>query len=282
MKNSARLATFAVLVALSTSTLAQEEWRNWPTGDKWVFAAGYFAPDLDTSIVVTDEDGNIGTGISFEKNLGLDDSEGTFMATIGWRFAKRHKLSYSYFQLDRSATTTDSTVTIAVGDEVFDLTLPIQSFFDITANELSYSYSVIFTERTDLSVGIGLSLQDLALGLQGTASSPDPGAVINEQADSTAPLPTLNLGFNYAFNDKWVFQSKLGWLAVELEADGGDSLDGQIINANIGIWWKAFKNVGFFANYQLFDVDVDYTERNAVFAVNYDYKGPLLGVAVNF
>ena len=269
-------------MTFSAPTIAQDDWQSWPTGDRWVFAAGYFAPDLDTKVIVTDAEGNIGTGISFEKNLGLDDSEGTFLATIEWRFAKRHKLSYSYFQLDRSATTTSSTVTIAIGEEVFDLALPIQSFFDITANELAYSYSLIFSERTDLSVGIGLSVQDLALGLQGTASSPNPGELIDERADSTAPLPTLNLGFNYAFNDKWIFQSKLGWLAVELEADGNDSLDGQIINANVGVRWKAFKNVGFFLNYQLFDVDVDYTERDIVFAVDYDYQGPLLGVAANF
>lgn len=100
-------------------------------------SAGLFNPDLDTTIVVTDADGIVGTGISFENNLGLDDSESTVLVDI-------------------------------------------------------------------------------------------------------------------------------------------------IINANIGVEWQAFKNVGFFANYQVYDVDVDYLDKNVRFAVDYDYKGPVPGVTASF
>ena len=278
----ARLSALALLLALSTPSAAQSDWQEWPMGDRWRIGLGYFAPDLDTQVIVADREGNIGTGISFERNLGLDDSEGTFMLEVGWRFAKRHVLEYNYFELERSATTTQSSVTIKVGDEFFDLTLPIQSFFDIVAHEISYSYSLLFDEKKDLYLGIGISLQDLSLGLQGTESSPNPGEVINSKLDSTAPLPTLNVGFDYAFSDKWIFQSKLGWLAVEADFEADEDLSGQVINANAGILWKPFNNVGFFAQYQVMDVDVDYTVDIAIFSVDYDYMGPVLGVYAAF
>jgi hypothetical protein len=279
---TARLIAIALFLALSAPAAAQSDWQEWPTGDRWRIGLGYFAPDLDTAVIVSDLDGNIGTGISFEQNLGLDDSEGTFMLEVGWRFAKRHVLEYNYFELERSATTTQSSVTIKVGEDIFDLTLPIQSFFDIVAHEISYSYSLLFDEKKDLYFGIGISLQDLSLGLQGTASSPNPGEFVNSKLDSTAPLPTLNVGFDYAFTDKWIFQSKLGWLAVEADFEADEDLSGQVINANAGILWKAFKNVGFFAQYQVMDVDVDYTVDIVVFSVDYDYKGPVLGVYASF
>lgn len=284
MKASILTVMLIVLLAAAQPAAAQSsnDWENWPTGDRWRIGAGYFAPDLDTAIVVTDTGGNIGTGISFEQNLGLDDSEATGLLNIDWRFFKRHAVSYRYFALDRSATTSGSTVTIAIGDEVFDVSLPIQSFFDITAHEVSYSYSLLFDQKKELFVGVGLSLQDLSLGIQGTESSPNPGEIINSTLDSTAPLPTLNVGFDYAFSDKWLFQSRLGWLAVELDLGADEDLSGQIINANAGILWKAFKNVGFFAQYQLFDVDVDFVDRGVLFAIDYDYKGPVLGVSVSF
>lgn len=284
MKASILTVMLIVLLAAAQPAAAQSsnDWENWPTGDRWRIGAGYFAPDLDTAIVVTDTGGNIGTGISFEQNLGLDDSEATGLLNIDWRFFKRHAVSYRYFALDRSATTSGSTVTIAIGDEVFDVNLPIQSFFDITAHEVSYSYSLLFDQKKELFVGVGLSLQDLSLGIQGTESSPNPGEIINSTLDSTAPLPTLNVGFDYAFSDKWLFQSRLGWLAVELDLGADEDLSGQIINANAGILWKAFKNVGFFAQYQLFDVDVDFVDRGVLFAIDYDYKGPVLGVSVSF
>ncbi len=257
-------------------------WEDWPLADRWTLSAGYFAPDLDTTMIVTDENQIVGTGISFENNLGLDDNKGTGLLGVDWRFAKRHLVSYRYFDLSRSGTTTDSTVTIAIGEEVFDLTLPIQSFFDITANEISYAYSLLFDERKELSVGIGISVQDLALGLQGTASSPQPGAILDSRLDSTAPLPTLNVGFDYAFTDRWIFVSRLGWLAVEADLGADEELSGQIINANVGVSWNAFKNVGFFAHYQVFNVNVDYLDAGALFAIDYDYKGPVIGVNARF
>ena len=272
-----------VLLVTSSPVAAQDlaDWEDWPTADRWNISVGYFLPELDTTVIVTDADGTLGTGISFEKNLGLDDSESTAVLNIDWRFFKRHTLSYRYFDLQRSATTTSS-VSIAVGGEVFDVNLPIQSFFDVTAHEVSYSYSLMFDQKKELFVGLGISLQDLVLGIQGTESSPVPGEIINSTLDSTAPLPTLNVGFIYAFSDKWVFQSRLGWLAVELDFGAGEDLSGEIINATAGIQWRAFKNVGFFAHYQLFDVNVDYLDTGVRFAIDYDYNGPVLGVSVNF
>jgi len=284
MKLTQLQVVLTVLLFASSPVAAQSsgDWESWPTGDRWRIGAGYFTPDLDTQVKVTDAGGNLGTGISFERNLGLSDSEGTGVLYADWRIFKRHVLSYRYFELKRSATTTSSSVVIKIGDEFFDVNLPIQSFFDITAHEISYSYSLLFDDKKDLFVGVGVSLQDLALGIQGTESSPNPGEILSATLDSTAPLPTLNIGFDYAFSDKWFFQSRLGWLAVELDFGADADLSGSIINANAGILWKPFKNVGFFANYQVFDVDVDYLERGVLFAVNYEYMGPVLGVSVHF
>jgi hypothetical protein len=282
IKRQISILALALFAASPVAAQKSTEWHDWPTGGRFGIAAGVFAPDLDTTIVVTDANDIVGTGISFENNLGLDDSKSTALADIDWRFFKRHAVSYRYFDLARSSSTSGGSVTIAIGDEVFDLTLPIQSFFDITTNEIAYSYSILFDQKKELYAGLGISIQDIGIGIQGTESSPNPGEIINSRLNSTAPLPTLNFGFNYAFTDKWMFQSMLGWLAVELELDADEDLSGQIINANVGVVWQAFKNVGFFANYQVYDVDVDYKDNDVKFAVNYDYKGPVLGVSVNF
>jgi len=282
--NIKRQLSILVLALVSASPVAAQssnDWQNWPTGDRWNIAVGYFAPDLDTQIIITDALGDSGTEISFEKDLGLDDSKGTGLVNVDWRFFKRHSVSYRYFNLQRSATNTSS-VSIGIGGEIIDINLPIQAFFDITTHEIAYSYSLIFDEKKELFVGLGLSLQDLEFGIQGTESSPNPGEIINSTLSTTAPLPTLNVGFDYAFTDKWLFQSRFGWLAVELDVGADAEFSGQIINANAGVLWKAFNNVGFFAQYQYFDVDVDISDSGALFALDYDYRGPVLGVSVTF
>ena len=283
--NIKRQSLMLILALVGASPVAaqnSDDWQDWALGSRWTIGAGYFVPNLDTKVLITDPDGVLGTGISFEKNLGLDDSQGTALVGIDWRFFKRHSLTYRYFDLQRSATTTSS-VSIGIGGEIIDIDLPIQSFFDITAHEIAYSYSLMFDQKKELSIGLGVSVQDLALGIQGTESSPDPGEIIDSRLATTAPLPTLNIGFNYAFTEKWLFQSRIGWLALELDLGTDEKFSGAILNANAGIVWKAFNNVGFFANYQLFDVDVDIVETDGVnFALDYDYSGPVLGINVNF
>lgn len=284
MNINRRLSIFAIALLIATPAAAQSsgDWQSWPTGNKWSIGAGYFAPDLDTKLIVTDENQIIGTGISFENNLGLDDSKGTGLLAVNWRMFKRHAIEYRYFQLNRSSAISSGSVAISIGEEIVDIDLPIQSFFDISAHEVAYAYSLVFDEKMDLYLGLGISLQDLEFGIQGTESAPNPGEIINSTLSSTAPLPTLNVGFDYAFNDKWMFVSRLGWLALKLDLGADEDLSGQIINANLGVQWNAFKNVGFFAQYQVFDVDVDYGTSEELFAIDYDYTGPVLGVNVAF
>lgn len=95
-------------------------------------------------------------------------------------------------------------------------------------------------------------------------------------------MPTLNASFNYAFSDKWLFRSKLGWLAVEAELGGNDGIEGEIVNAAIGMQWLPFKNVGIFANYQVFDVNAEFTDGGDRYAVDYRYEGPVVGLIVAF
>lgn len=283
MNTLRHLSTVVVALLMATPVAAQnaDDWESWPIIDKWSIGLGYFVPDLNTQIVITDEDGNIGTGINFEQNLGLDDSKGTALLFVNWHFARRHALEYRYFELNRSGAG-NSSVSIGIGDEIFDITLPIQSFFDITAHEIAYAFSALLDERKHLYLGLGISVQDLALGIQGTASSPAPGETISSNLAKTAPLPTLNIGFDYAFTDKWIFVSRLGWLAVEVDFGEGEDLSGEIFNTNVGVQWNAFENVGFYLHYQAFSLDVDYLDQGKLFAIDYEYKGPVLGVDVRF
>ncbi len=234
-KVTKNLALQLVLVAaagFSASASAQTAyWGDGPSANKWSIGAAYYLPDLETQVVVTDAEGIVGTGINFEKSLGLDDNKGTGLAYIDWRMFKRHSLEYRFFQLDRSSATDGSSVAIGIGDEILDIDLPINSFFDVTAHEIAYDYSLIMDDKKELSIGAGISIQDLAFGIQGTVASPTEGEQLSTSLDSTAPLPTLNLGFNYAFNEKWMFVSRLGWLAVALDLAADEEISGRIINA---------------------------------------------------
>ena len=197
---------------------------------------------------------------------------------FAWRFARKHRFGASYFELDRSGSEVTETE-IRIGDTVFNVNLPISSFFDIKVLSVSYSYSVLFDRKKELALSFGLSIQDLTFGMQGTLSG---GQLVQQRDDLTAPLPTFGISGGYAFTDKWIFRGQIGVFSLELDWDDHDNLNGNIVDFNAAIFYKPFERFQFGLAYSDFDVDVDWTKRGKFTAINYDYRGPMFLIGANF
>jgi len=270
-----------IIALLPSSIVAKEkpEWRSWPKGERVVAAISIYKPDLDTRVAIGDPEGNLGGLISFEQTLGLSDNKSTVFGYLDWRFFKRHSLSFNYFELDRSSSQAAGVI-ISIGGESFEANVPINTFFDIEVTEIHYNYSILFDHKKDLSIGIGVSLQDLGFGLQQTEDCGVPILCDDLRASykTTVPLPTLTATWTYAFTDKWLLNIGLGWLAVELDLSDKEDLEGSIWNATSVIRWKTWQHVGFNFGFRRFDLDVDYRKRDAVAIVDYEYKGLAFGI----
>jgi len=277
-----RLLTWLLLGTLAplTTLAGERDWRTWPTADRFRVGAFVFLPDLDTRVSATDRQGLAATEITFERDLGLSDSKSTPLAFAQWRLFKRHTLALNYFDLERSGRQV-SDVAINFNGEQFSATVPIQAFFDIRTISLSYRYSILLDEKKDWYVGLGVALQELAFGLQGTSATA-PATLISERVDTTAPLPTLRTGFNYAFAENWVLAVDFGYFALELDLDDDEKFDGAVFNSSVGLRWQAFDYLAFNLAYADFRVDVEYEKRDLLGKVDYDYRGPVLGLSVNF
>lgn len=279
-----------ILTASAASAGEKPEWRTWPNGDRLLLSVGYYRPFLDTVVSAQPvSDPLLGTRISFERNLGLEDTKGVPQASLLWRISKRNQLRLAYFELDRSGADV-SGVDIRFGDQLFEANLPVQSFFDIRTLELSYAFSVIADRKKTLSLGVGVSLQELGLGLRGTADLPDPLPdplppnlpQVEERLDVTAPLPTLDIRFSYAITEKWLIDLRGGWLSLGLDFDDNEDIEGRILNGDASLRYKAFNNLGIFFSLSAFDVRVDYRKRDLEARLEYDYWGPVIGLEAFF
>jgi hypothetical protein len=279
---------FATLVAMPAVAKEKPEWRSWPLGDRFTASVGLYRPKLDTKAAIGDAEGNLGALIGFEETLGLSDTKNTPIINFRWRVSKRNVLSMNYFELDRSSTQ-NSTFKLFVEDPPVerDVTLPLSAVFNIESIDITYDYSIIFTKKHNLGIGLGLALQKLEFGFKPTADCdgsdfPDCDVVEPHEAKATAPLPTFNIMYQYAINDKWIIDTSFGYLSLELELDNNEDLGGEIWNINAGIVWKAWEHAGFNLGYKLFDVNVDYQKREVVAAADYDYRGVFAGVSAFF
>jgi len=251
-----------------------EEWRDWPLGDRLEIVVGYYSPEIDTTVQISEVGGfQLNDPIDLEGQLGLDDNDETVLAALDWRVARRHELDLRYFSLDRSATRVIDTE-IAIDGTVYPVNTEVATALDITVYELAYSYSLIFRPDMDLSLGLGVSAQDFDFSI-------DAQSVGREQSDFVAPLPTLNLSFDYAINDKWILTTGFGWLDVSFDIDDSD-VEGRIIRYDVGAEWRAFRNFSFGLGYSVFDVEIDYLDDNENASLEYEYKGPIFSIKAFF
>ena len=268
-----RLFAGSTILLLSAATLAQsgDEWRDWPLGDPFTISVEVFFPNIDTTVRLDASDGTVGTTIDFEQNLNMSDTETLPALGFTWRFAKKHRLVFDYFDLSRSGSAI-STSEIRFGDQVFQVDLPISSYFDSRVTSVGYSYSLIFDEKKELALAAGLSVQDIQFGLMGTGNV----GIVQEVSGLTAPLPAFGISGGYAFTEKWVGRAALGLFAFDLAISDESDISGEIVNAMIAIHHKTFENVQFGLKYSFFDVNVDFENSQRINSINYEYHGPML------
>ena len=259
-------------------TKDKPEWRSWPMGERFGVNVGSFFANLETTVRLDGTGGALGTEISFEQDLGLDDTKTRIMAIGYWRFFKKHRLDFSYFNLDRSGDSS-STVNIRFGDNIFQADLPLHVFLDIEVFNLGYSYSILFDEKKELAVGLALSFQDIATGLEGTGLLA--GLNVSESSSVLAPLPTFTGRFAYAITPKWIVDTNIGYFTIEVDS-GGDELSGDVIAANAGVKWQLLKHFHLGLLYQWFRVDVNTKDEAKQLTIEYKYKGPVLYLGTSF
>ena len=272
---TSRIVAGVLLLTLASIAHADDDWREWPLGDRLKLSLGVYLPDLDTVTTVSEVDGLEGTEIDFEDDLALDDDESTFFGSLEWRFLKRNKLTFNYYSLERDATTRTQDVIIFDGT-IFPPGIGVDSFINADIYELNYSFSFIFSERMNLAAGVGISAQDYEIGIASTLIPQ-----LREEEDFVAPLPTLNLEFQYALTDNWSIDLQGGWLDAEFDINDNE-VDGRIITANAGLRWKVFKYLGVTAGYTYFDLDGDFSDSNTEADIAVEYKGPQLTVDLFF
>jgi len=247
-------------------------------GERAGVKVGAFFANLETTVRLDATDGSRGTEISFEQDLGLDDTKTRPMAEAYWRFAKKHRLDFSYFNLDRSGDSS-STVNIKFGEHTFQATLPLQAFLDVQIFNLGYSYSILFDEKKELALGLALSFQDFAVGLQGTVQGQP--LEVRETESVLAPLPTFTGRFVYAITPKWIVDTNIGYFTIELDL-GGEELSGDVIAVNAGVKWQLLKHFHLGLLYQYFRVDVNTKGEQRTMDLLYEYDGPVLYLGTSF
>ena len=219
--------------------------------------------NFDTSLQVRADEG-VGTLVDLEDLLGMDENQAVFRADTFYRFAKRHRLNLSYYDIGRDGSKTTSQ-DITIGNVTFPAGSGVKSELDTLIVKLSYQYDFVADERTAIGASLGLHAMKVDSEFKTQSGS------IKETFNATAPLPVIGLHGEYALSPTWKLAASAEVFQVELGDFGGFLADNRLSIEN-----NLFRNVGWGLGFNGFTLDAHMDDSSLTGDLEYSFQGLML------
>jgi hypothetical protein len=206
----------------------------------------------------------LGTEVNMESLLGLDDSNYVGRLDGEYAFNKRHRLAFSYYDINREGERTIAN-SITIGDVVIPAG-PVSTEFDTQIFKLAYVYDFVTDTRTTIGASFGFHVMGIDTSFETTGGSNHRSFRVD------APLPVLGLRGAYALSRKWTLSAT----AELLQFDIGD-YRGFVGDNRLTLDHDAFEHFGWGVGFNGFEVNGDFEGNGNLGAeLDYGYQGVFL------
>jgi hypothetical protein len=205
-----RLLIGVLVAALAVPALGE----NGGPWEKASVAVGGMITSLDSTASVGLPGASL--EIDVEDVLGLATSESSFRVDALYRFgeSRRHRVDFSWFDLNRKATRTLETA-IEVDGVTYPVSTTVDSEFTLTFYNVRYSYSFVQDDRVDFSGSFGLHVTDIGLSVSSASQG-------TQGEEVTAPLPLLGMRLDVLLTPRWYVRTS--WEVLYLSYDGATGI----------------------------------------------------------
>lgn len=237
---------------------------------RFTIAAGFVYAFLETKASFMIPNGILSANIGLEDNFGLPDKETFFVGSFIYRATPRSGVYADYYSISRSETReTDQ-------DYIFlDDTIPAgtnsQAFFNTRVLSAGYLLSILDDPHSYLGAYFNLYFMNLETGVKSDIGN------IDLKIGITAPLPNFGLVAKFELT-KWLsLDGKFGFFSLNTNSFGG-----KIYSVNAAVIFKPLRWMGISLSYQEFDVDVYFISSGIDTQIEYNFRGPALGLSFTF
>lgn len=274
------LLALSLLACVPASAMAEGGAMQLLT-DKTQLQLGGYRPKIDSGISIHGSNDRLGTDIDMESDLGMADAKTSLWLTASYRLAERHRVGFSYFNLNRDASQTLER-SLDVGDQTYLVGMQSHSKLDIDVVMLDYNY--LFAKAGNYEAFVSAGLHRIAVGTQigvdGSVSNGSSGSSASFETTGrsvNAPLPVLGVGGTYVFNDSWAVTGNARFFGLNL-----DKLDGSLSVIEAAVQYHPWRNVGLSLGYAFDRLDFDLNKQNWTGSARYDFKGATFAVISHF
>lgn len=263
----------AMLMGLSGQSLADggDEFRPDP---KFEISLGLFLTTSSTKIRLDSGNGEPGTELDFEDDLGFSSGETLWRADALWRIDRRqrHRLELSYFSHERfGEITLDED--IRFGDEVFNLHADIRTEFSAELLKAGYTYNFY----RDGGFTAGASIGAFVTKVKASISEVNIGQTEAEQI--SLPLPAAGLRGDWRLMKNLVWRNSADVFFIDTKRYGGTLFD-----VRSSLEYALGRNVALGLSYNYLHIDGDLKSRSsdAVLAAEWGMHGIVSYVKLMF
>lgn len=237
-----------------------------PNGeDKWVeLELRGWAPTFKGTMT-SSANGNAGTDLNFESQLGIDTQQSFYWPRLLPKFADRHRLAVSYLRMQYAG---DSVLnqTISFGGSTFTIGEPIRAEFEITQAGLAYEYDFLKYDRFATFVGLRMDVLRIEAEVRGDTMG-------TRREGATVPVPTPGAGVRV-----WPFD----WLKIGGKIHGIKGgvagYEGELIDAEAFATVSPWNWLGLGVGYRYYKGDG--RDENGGDRLNWLQKGPFVSLII--
>jgi len=182
-----------------------------PITDRFSVRGTFFNPAISTTLRIDGASpgggapGVPGTVLSGEKDLGLTDRNPQGRIEIIFRLRERNRLRVDYFESNRRGDHVISRP-ILFGNETFVVTDRVTSSVQWRQFGLTYTFSVLRTDRLELGLGLGVHFVEAEARGEVTARQ------LRQEVSGAGAFPTIPLDFTWRISRRFAMVARAQYL----------------------------------------------------------------------
>ncbi|HZO22776.1 MAG TPA: hypothetical protein VFB37_09770 [Steroidobacteraceae bacterium] len=242
-----------------------------PITDRFSIRGTFFDPSFNTTLRVDSKtNGTMGTPVSAENDLGMPARRPQGRMELMFRLRKRNKLRVDYFETSRSGTQVLARQ-IAFGDETFNAGDLATSSLDWRSFNLTYTYSVIRTDRLEIGTGLGLHL------LEAQAQGAVPARQLQQDVSGAGAFPTIPLELIWRISRRFALTARGQYFHIAHNGSAGSLGD---YHADVQYRWAPNFAIG--AGYSELRYMLEVNDASFPGSFRMNVRGPEAFVRVSF
>ncbi len=249
----------------------RQAWSDLP--DRFQVDAGYFQAQMTTALRLQ---GSVGPAneVSFERDLGVADTAGTYWLDATVRMSRRNSFKINYVSVTRQGQPRSLTRSFTWNDETYSAGFTASGMVGMDLISTYYRFAVSKRDRFEIGVATGLGFLQLRAAVKAQGSLTGPGGQVQTvDLDESGKLgvPTGDIGgyFNAWLARRVVVRGDYLYMLIR-----PSDMEASVSDWRLAVDYYPLRNVGIGVQYKYNEFRYHQSTETASLGGTVGFRGP--------